>query len=77
VFIIIVIIRAISDPSVRLMFVGLSGRGKSSLLCHLRWAGSVATIPVGWRDRMDQEHYGKNCYALLYHLFRLAHEKHI
>jgi len=50
--------RAVSDPSVRLMLVGLSGRGKSTLLRHLRWAGNVAVIPVGWRDRMDQEDCG-------------------
>ena len=57
--------RAVSDPSVRLMFVGLSGRGKSTLLRHLKWAGSVATIPVGWRDRMDQENCGKKCVDFL------------
>ncbi|XP_065918588.1 leucine-rich repeat serine/threonine-protein kinase 1-like isoform X3 [Dysidea avara] len=49
---------AVSDPSVRLVFVGLSGRGKSTLLHHLRWVDRVGTIPVGWRDRMDQEDCG-------------------
>ena len=56
------IFRAVSDPSVRLVFVGLSGRGKTTLLHHLRWVDRVGTIPVGWRDRMDREDCGKKSY---------------
>lgn len=51
--------RAISDPSVRLMFVGLADRGKSTLLNHLRWVDRMDRIPVGWRERMCQENNGK------------------
>ena len=51
--------RAISDPSIRLMFVGLASRGKSTLLNHLRWVDRMNRIPVGWRERMCQDNCGK------------------
>ena len=40
-------------PSMKLMFVGLSGRGKTTLLNSLRFAGKVKTRPITIRERLD------------------------
>ena len=46
---------AVSAPSMKLMFVGLSGRGKTTLLNSLRFTGKVKTKPITIRERLDSE----------------------
>ena len=40
-------------PSLKLMLVGLSGRGKSTLLSHLKYTGKTKTLPVTLRQRLE------------------------
>lgn len=35
------------------MLVGLSGRGKSTLLSHLKYTGKTKTLPVTLRQRLE------------------------
>ena len=40
-------------PSLKLMFVGLSGRGKTTLLSHLKFTGKTKTLPITFRQRLE------------------------
>ena len=40
-------------PSLKLMLVGLSGRGKSTLLSHLKYIGKTKTLPITHRQRWE------------------------
>lgn len=48
---------AVSAPSMKLMFVGLNGRGKTSLLSSLRGIGKERsrTITITIRERLDSQ----------------------
>ena len=40
-------------PSLKLMLVGLNGRGKSTLLSHLKYVGKTKCLPVTFRQRLE------------------------
>ena len=40
-------------PSLKLMLVGLSGRGKSALLGHLKYNGKTKTLPITHWQRQE------------------------
>lgn len=50
-------------PSLKLMFVGLSCRGKSTLLNHLKHSGKMKSLPITFRQRLqlDSNFNGKIC----------------
>ena len=39
------------SPSVKLMLVGMSGRGKSTLLSHLKYTKRTQSLPITHRQR--------------------------
>ena len=49
-------------PSVKLMLVGLSGRGKSTLLSHLKYIGKTKTLPITHRQRWDLSNNHGKCH---------------
>ena len=40
-------------PSLKLMFVGLSSRGKSTLVNHLKYGGRMRSLPITFRQRLQ------------------------
>ena len=45
-------------PSLKLMIVGMSGRGKSTLLSHLKYTGKMKCLPITFRQRLETANVG-------------------
>ena len=48
-------------PSLKLMLVGLSGRGKSTLLSHLKYIGKTKSLPITHRQRWELSNTHDKC----------------
>ena len=44
------------------MLVGLSGRGKSTLLSHLKYIGKTKTLPITHRQRWESSNNHGKCH---------------
>ena len=48
-------------PSLKLMIVGLSGRGKSTLLSYLKYTGKMKCLPITFRQRLESANTESKC----------------
>ena len=48
------------------MFIGLSGRGKTTLLKSLRYIGKVKSNPITIRERLDTQSLGESSGMCMY-----------
>ena len=46
-------------PSLKLMFVGLGRRGKTTLFSHLKYGGKMKSLPVTFKQRLDNNFNGR------------------
>jgi len=56
--------------SLKLMFVGLSGRGKTTLLYHLKYRTSK---PITFRERLSSNNHTGNSNITMVGIFHLTH----